>query len=77
MAKLPRPSRSQDQEERHSRRALRKVSLFRFEPKLDMTMWELARFIAVLVEDKPMHFERFFSLIPEPLQRHFRHVKNG
>lgn len=50
---------------------------FRYAPGPDITSWELARFIAILVEDKPMHFERFFAIIPEDMQRHFRHTKNG
>lgn len=77
MNKLPRPSRAVIQKPRQPSKKLRKRVLFRYEPELDMTVWELARFVAILMEAKPMHFERFFTLIPPHLRRHFRYTKHG
>lgn len=55
---------------------LRRNYLFRFTPQPEITTWELARFVALLVGDKPMHFKAYLALRPE-LQRHFKHTKNG
>jgi hypothetical protein len=43
---------------------------FRFEPQPDMTVWELACFIAVIKSESVQHFE-FYTNLPEPLKRHF------
>ena len=66
---IPKPTRQVE-------RILRRGYLFRYTPLADITTWELARFIALLVGEKPLHFKSYLSLSPE-LQRHFKHTKNG
>lgn len=80
---LPRPTRpaSADREasstsrERLDRKQLRPSDMFRFDPKPDITVTELAQLIAAFFEID-MHFDRFLNF-PEPLQRHFRRIKTG
>jgi hypothetical protein len=59
---------------KHTERILRRNYLFRFNPQPGITTWEIARFIAILTNDKPLHFRRYLALGPD-LQRHFRHIK--
>jgi hypothetical protein len=47
--------------------------IFRFDPRSDMTVWELAQFIAVIKSESVQHFE-FYVNLPDPLKRHFRLV---
>lgn len=66
---IPKPARQAE-------RILRRGYLFRFIPQEGITTWDIARFIAVLVGDKPLHFRRYLEFSPD-LQRHFKHIKNG
>jgi hypothetical protein len=61
---------------RGSKRITKNNVKFRFDPKSTMTVWEFARFMSMLVDDKPIHFKTFLQL-PAPLQRHFRRSKNA
>ncbi len=76
---LPRPSRPVQTDEaatspgKLDKRKFRPSDVFRFDPKPDITAYELACLVAAFWT-LDVHFERFFQF-PEPLQRHFRHHK--
>ncbi len=47
--------------------------VFRYDPQPGLTIWELARFIAVLKSESMLHF-KFYLGLPESLRRHFRRL---
>ena len=49
---------------------------FRFNPRPGITLAALVELITVIKSESVQHFD-FYMALPEPLQRHFRHIKHG